>query len=218
MFFSRSEGLRDDLRPISSISPDAMEFINAQIEFYTDQANLALWIEIVGVVSDRYLYDLSFDSVLNASDGDSVDRSQEVAVVVPRQSIDRLKGSRLEYSIEDGLVLSNPNLPSAAELARGVPIEVLEAGIDSLLAQKVIKALEEDVNPSIAGHGGRAELVALDADDGIAYIRLRGGCQGCAMSLMTLRDGIDVVVRDLVPEITKLVDITDHGGGKNPYL
>ncbi len=218
MFFSRSEGLEGNVRPISSISPDAMEFVRAQMQPFADQENIALWIEIAGVVSDRYLYDLSFDSILNAKDGDSIDNSQDVTVVIPRQSVGRLKGSRLEYSIDDGLVLTNPNLPSLAELARGVPVGVFEAGIDSLLARQVIKALDEDVNPSIAGHGGRAELVALDVNSGIAYIRLCGGCQGCAMSLMTLREGIETVVLDLVPEITELVDITDHGGGKNPYL
>ena len=57
------------------------------------------------------------------------------------------------------------------------------------------------VNPSIASHGGRADLVALDEEGGVAYLRLSGGCQGCAMSRMTLTQGIEMALRDEVPEV-----------------
>ena len=77
--------------------------------------------------------------------------------------------------------------------------------------------LDQVVNPSIAGHGGRADLVAFDEDGGVAYLRLSGGCQGCAMSRMTLTQGIEVALRDEVPEVTRVVDVTDHGSGDNPY-
>ena len=77
--------------------------------------------------------------------------------------------------------------------------------------------LDEVVNPSIASHGGRADLVAIDEEGGVAYLRLSGGCQGCAMSRMTLTQGIETSLRDEVPEVTRVVDVTDHGGGDNPY-
>ena len=72
------------------------------------------------------------------------------------------------------------------------------------------------VNPSIAAHGGRADLVAFDEAGGVAYLRLSGGCQGCAMSRMTLTQGIEVALRDEVPEVA-VVDVTDHASGENPY-
>jgi Fe/S biogenesis protein NfuA len=81
--------------------------------------------------------------------------------------------------------------------------------------QRVIQVLEEQINPAIASHGGYAELVAVE--DSIAYLRLSGGCQGCGMASVTLSQGIEVAILDSVPEITEVVDVTDHASGANPY-
>ena len=74
--------------------------------------------------------------------------------------------------------------------------------------------LERDVNPSIAAHGGHAELVAIDG--AIAYLRLGGGCQGCGMATVTLSQGIEVAITEAVPEIDAIVDVTDHASGGTP--
>ena len=103
------------------------------------------------------------------------------------------------------------------EASPGVPAGVLAAGIAGEAAQHVVTVLDQVINPSIASHGGRADLVAFDAAEGVAYLRLSGGCQGCAMSRMTLTQGIEVALRDEVPQITRVVDVTDHTGGENPY-
>ena len=128
-----------------------------------------------------------------------------------------LRGARLEWNAEGegGLVLVNPNSPEPEEL--GVPKEVMAAGLAGPLASRVAAVLEQVVNPSIAAHGGRADLVAMDESGGVAYLRLSGGCQGCAMSRMTLTQGIEAALREEVPEITRVVDVTDHSGGANPY-
>ena len=75
--------------------------------------------------------------------------------------------------------------------------------------------LEEQVNPSIAAHGGRADLVAVE--DSSVYLRLSGGCQGCGMAKATLSQGIEVILREAIPEIANIVDVTDHADGTNPY-
>jgi len=111
----------------------------------------------------------------------------------------------------------NPNAPTPEEAAPGVPPEVLAQGINGSLARRVVAVLEQSVNPAIASHGGRADLVALNEDDGTAYLRLSGGCQGCAMSQMTLRQGIETALLEEVPELTKILDVTDHGSGENPF-
>jgi Fe/S biogenesis protein NfuA len=80
----------------------------------------------------------------------------------------------------------------------------------------VVQVLERQINPSIAAHGGHAELVAVE--DEVAYLRLSGGCQGCGMATVTLSQGIEVAIRDAVPEITRVVDVTDHASGDNPYF
>ena len=77
------------------------------------------------------------------------------------------------------------------------------------------KLLEEKVNPSIAAHGGRITLVDLQKDR--AYVRLDGGCQGCRMANVTLKQGVAVEIQNLVPSITEVLDVTDHADGTNPY-
>jgi len=75
--------------------------------------------------------------------------------------------------------------------------------------------LDEEINPSVAGHGGYVSLV--DVKDARAYIRLEGGCQGCGMADVTLRQGIEVAILDRVPTIKEVVDVTAHAEGANPY-
>jgi Fe/S biogenesis protein NfuA len=78
-----------------------------------------------------------------------------------------------------------------------------------------MQVLEQQINPSIAAHGGRADLVAVEGD--IAFLRLSGGCAGCGMAAVTLSQGIEVALRDSVEEITRVIDVTDHASGANPY-
>ena len=182
-----------------------------------DPDRLALWLEVRGVQDAQFVYDLYFQAAADAAEEDSVVDDGEITVVVPEPSVDRLRGARLEWSSEGegGLVLVNPNAPEPEEL--GVPAEVMAAGLDGPLGSRVRAVLDQAVNPSIASHGGRADLVAIDESGGVAYLRLSGGCQGCAMSRMTLTQGIEAALRDEVPELTRVVDVTDHAGGDNPY-
>ncbi len=83
------------------------------------------------------------------------------------------------------------------------------------MAAKVASVLDEQVNPSIASHGGRADLVAVEGTT--VYLQMSGGCQGCGMAKATLTQGIEVLLREAIPEITSIVDVTDHAGGENPY-
>ena len=75
--------------------------------------------------------------------------------------------------------------------------------------------LEERINPSVAAHGGHISLI--DVKDHTAYIRLEGGCQGCGMADVTLKQGVETMIRESVPTIDQVIDSTDHAGGANPY-
>ncbi|MFA6093407.1 MAG: NifU family protein [Elusimicrobiota bacterium] len=83
------------------------------------------------------------------------------------------------------------------------------------LRAKVADFLEKEINPSLAGHGGGVELV--DVQGSTLHLRLSGGCQGCAHSRRTLRQGIERALRDLIPEIDEVIDATDHSAGSSPY-
>lgn len=181
-----------------------------------DAEALCLVVEVRGVTARGYDYDLYFQPIAELPDGAALDASAGLAVAVPAASVDRLRGAKLE--VEDGgLVLVNPNAPTLAERAPGVPADVLAAGIEGDVAQRVVKVLETSVNPAIASHGGRADLIALDEAEMVAYLALSGGCQGCAMSRATLANGIEVQLREEIPELTGVVDVTDHASGATPY-
>lgn len=92
-----------------------------------------------------------------------------------------------------------------------------EAGIPTgPIADRVRDVLETQVNPAIAAHGGMISLVDVENTD--VYVEMSGGCQGCALSRMTLRQGVERMLREAVPELTAVHDITDHASGDNPYL
>ncbi|HVC15611.1 MAG TPA: NifU family protein [Acidimicrobiales bacterium] len=202
---------------VVTLTPDAHRVVREALSQEPDPDGLALWLEIRGVQQGQFVYDLFFQSVSDAGDDHSIADVDGLTVVVPTSSVDRLRGARLEWNDEGGggLVLVNPNAPAPEEL--GVPAEVLAAGLGGPLGSRVSTVLEEAVNPSIASHGGRADLVAMDESGGVAYLRLSGGCQGCAMSRMTLTQGIEAALREEVPELTRVVDVTDHAGGADPY-
>ncbi len=83
------------------------------------------------------------------------------------------------------------------------------------IASRVQKVFDHRINPQIAAHGGAVELV--DVDDTVVHLRMTGGCQGCAASAATLRMGIERMLKEAVPEIDEIVDVTDHTAGVNPY-
>lgn len=84
------------------------------------------------------------------------------------------------------------------------------------IADRVREMLDRQVNPAIAAHGGMISLVEVEGTE--IYVEMSGGCQGCALSRMTLRQGVERMLRDSIPELTAVHDITDHASGENPYL
>ena len=87
---------------------------------------------------------------------------------------------------------------------------------DDALYEQVAKVFDEQVNPMVARHGGRVELI--DVQDAVVMLRMGGGCQGCGMADVTLRQGIEGMLSQLVPAVRGIVDITDHTSGANPYF
>jgi len=83
------------------------------------------------------------------------------------------------------------------------------------VAEKVMAVIDEQVNPSVAGHGGHVTL--MDVKDNVVYVELGGGCQGCGMAKVTLKEGIEKAIKEAIPEIAEVRDVTDHGMGDSPY-
>jgi Fe/S biogenesis protein NfuA len=194
-----------------SVSDAARVMILQAREQQEDPEGLALFVEVAGVARGEYSYDVSFLRRDEIDATDAVEQHGEITVVMPRQSADLLVGATIDVAPQfgGGLAIDNPNRPSPAFASRS-PEE-----LTGDVAERVRQVLEEDLNPAIASHGGRAELVGVEGDT--AFLRLGGGCQGCGMAAVTLRDGIETAIRASVPEIASIVDVTDHASGANPY-
>jgi Fe/S biogenesis protein NfuA len=184
----------------------------------TDPESLGVCGVISGTSDDVYTYDMYFQAASEAAPSDWKDQlNGGLTVIVPAQSVDRLLGSVLDLSPPEdggGMVIRNPNRPPAAR--RSPAMTGPPPDLTGDVAQRLLQVLEEQINPAIASHGGRADLVAVEEDT--AYLRLSGGCAGCGLAAVTLSQGIEVAIRESVPEIVNVVDVTDHASGTNPYF
>ncbi len=155
--------------------------------------SLALCVEISGAHDDVYTYDMYFQATSDTAPGDWTDRVEGLVLVVPSQSVDRIRGSVLDLSPEadgGGMVIRNPNRPPPAR--RSPAMTGPPPDLSGDVAQRLLQVLDEQINPAIAAHGGRADLVAVEEDT--AYLRLSGGCAGCGLAAVTLSQGIEVAI------------------------
>lgn len=176
-----------------------------------DAESLGLRVEVTGASGVDYTYDLSLEPIAERAPDDHTHTKGELTVIVPALSVTALTGATLDLPTnagQGGLVIRNPNRPNPlGDLGQ------LELVGDS--ANKVRTLLAERINPALASHGGYAELVGVEGER--AFVTMGGGCQGCAMSAATLREGISRAILGSIPEITEVVDTTDHDQGENPY-
>jgi Fe/S biogenesis protein NfuA len=176
-----------------------------------DPQGLTLWVEVVGTAANAYTYDMAFLRRDEIDPTDLVREAGEIAIVVPQTSAAYLDGATiaLDGQLGGGLVIDNPNTPSPD--IPGLEQAVLEGTVE----QRVRQVVDLYVNPAIAAHRGSCEVVGVESD--AVLVRLGGGCTGCGMAAVTLRQGIEAAIRSSVPEIARVVDVTDHTSGTNPY-
>ena len=200
--------------PMLSITDAAYDKVVGFLLEEAQPARQAMWLEVTGTSGNQWVCSLALKPLDAAAPYDAVIRQRDLAIVVPECDFEKVRGATIDWVDNPfaggGLRVDNPNTPSP-EMRVPPP-----GDLTGDVAQRVIQVLDRQVNPSIAAHGGHAELVA--AEEGIAYLRLSGGCQGCAMATVTLSQGIETAIIEAVPEITAVVDVTDHQSGTNPYF
>ena len=209
---------REDIAPVLTITPEARATV---LEVLANEAEPTRWPcgsrSAARPTAPTPTTCTSRRSPTPAA-GDVVQPDDELPVVVPSASVDRLQGAtpRLRHR---RLGRGRPGHRQPQHARRPPTLAGLasipEVDLSDPFAQRVVVVLEEQVNPSIASHGGRADLVAVE--DSSVYLRLSGGCQGCGMAKATLSQGIEVILREAIPEIANVVDVTDHADGTNPY-
>lgn len=139
----------------------------------------------------------------SGAEGDEVLDCNGLGVYVDPASAERLRGATVEYvdRLEGaGFRFENPNRPALLE---------------NPLAAKVQEVLDREINPGVAAHGGRVSLEGVDGSR--VTVRFGGGCQGCGQADVTLKEGVVAAIRRQVPEVSEVLDATDHAAGENPY-
>jgi Fe/S biogenesis protein NfuA len=195
---------------IVDLSDDALEQILEIRAGEDDAESLRLRIEVTGVSGVDYVYDLAFETADDAKDGDVAYAVGALTIVIPEDSVAKLQGSVLDLPsspMQSGLVLRNPNRPN--------PLAGKQLDLTGDLPEKVQQLLDESVNPALGAHGGFVSLAGVE--DTVVYLSMGGGCQGCTMSQATMVEGVTLAIHDAIPEVTDVIDVTDHAAGENPF-
>ena len=151
----------------------------------------------------KFRYELKLVDTDSKEADDSVIHLDGIDIYLDRESVPRLARATLDY-VEDisgsGLKFDNPNQTTLAR---------------NPLAVRVQEVLDDRVNPGLAAHGGVVSLVEIQGDR--VVLSFGGGCQGCGMADVTLKEGVSAQLKQQIPEISEVVDATDHAAGENPY-
>ena len=141
-------------------------------------------------------------------DGDEFEIACEgFTLFIEAQSTPYLDGAEVDYQA---------NATGGQLTIRAPKIKGVEPGADASLEERIAWLLQTEVNPQIAAHGGRVSLVEI-LDDNVVLLQFGGGCHGCGMADVTLKQGIERTLRSRLPEITAVRDVTDHARGQTPY-
>jgi Fe/S biogenesis protein NfuA len=198
--------------PIIEITPAALAKLLELRAEEPDADKLGLRLEIEGDNGESFRYDLSFDEFTKAAFTDEVRTHDGLKVIIPSRDVERLEGATLDYAETTGLVIRNPNKPTRVnptiDTSKLISDDDLSAEIDGLIAA--------EINPALAAHGGFVSYVGHDGD-GAAYLSMGGGCHGCSMSRLTMMDGVQAMITEEIPAIVRVVDVTDHSTGENPF-
>ena len=179
------------------------------LEFIQEEEEAGLSVRLAVLDSSPFSprYDLAIIEPWERKPEDAAYDVGGFEVVVDPGSASFLEGASVDWveSLQgSGFKVENPNerLPEA-EPATGE------------LADRVKQVIEHQVNPAIASHGGAVSLV--DVQEGVVFLRMNGGCQGCGMAAVTLKQGVERLITEALPEVTEVRDVTDHASGADPY-
>jgi Fe/S biogenesis protein NfuA len=201
-----------DREPVASVSvnltPAAREQLSAVLGRQSEPAALRILVKNPGQGTPQY--DMALEPAKILRQGDTAIDLDGLRVLVDAQSLPAVDGATVDFRndpLQPGFLVEPPKV--------GVPDIPDAFDASSPLAAQVPSVLEHHVNPSIASHGGQARLVGVK--DEVVFLELGGGCQGCSMASVTLKQGIEQILKQAIPRIRAVVDATDHAHGSNPF-
>lgn len=181
-----------------TVTDEALQILRERLTVESAKA-VRIEVESSSALKGRY-------AIAYVPDAESVDdligfEVQGIPFVAERKAVPFLEGTEVFINGEDELEIQNPSL-SVKELTGS-------------LEEQVQTLLDDQINPMVAGHGGVVSLRAIE--EGKVYLEFGGGCQGCGMIDVTLKQGIEVMLKDHIPDLAGVFDVTDHAEGDNPY-
>ncbi|HET6565004.1 MAG TPA: NfuA family Fe-S biogenesis protein [Xanthomonadales bacterium] len=188
------------------ITPSAQEYFQHLIA-QQDEPGLGLRIAVVSPGTPNAACDLQFCPAGQHGETDRILEFQGFRLYVRKDSEQWLERAEIDFDESS----------TGGQLSIRAPgIRGHEPAGDAPLEERIEWLLETDINPSLAAHGGKVALTEITADLR-AVLRFGGGCQGCGMADVTLKQGIEKTLLAKIPELTGVLDATDHQSGSNPY-
>ncbi|MBL6687469.1 MAG: Fe-S biogenesis protein NfuA [Pseudomonadales bacterium] len=145
------------------------------------------------------------------------DEAQEEDIRVEYESITAFIDARSEPFLEEALVDFAEDRMGGQLTIKAPNAKLPKVSADSPLEDQVNYILHSQVNPSLASHGGMVSLVEV-VEESIAVLQFGGGCQGCGMVDVTLKNGVEKTLLDALPQLTSVRDVTDHTVTENAYF
>lgn len=157
---------------------------------------------------ERFSYNMRLIGDNERASEDIVLEREGITICLDPISAESLDGASIDFvdqEGETGFKFDNPNKPTNISGS---------SDLKGTLEEKVFHIMETELNPALASHGGWINLVKVE--DNRVYVTLAGGCQGCGMANVTIKNGVEARLKELIPEIEEVVDITDHAAGASP--
>jgi Fe/S biogenesis protein NfuA len=192
---------KPDAGQIVIVTDAAREKIREIMEMQNISGRGAIRVGIAGRGPAGFNYSMSLEEDAQPAEGEAVQDEGEFKILIESGSLDKIRGASVDFVgqlVGGGFKIENPN-----------------SVWDDPLAAEIQALIDSEINPGVASHGGFVEL--LDVKDSRVFVRMGGGCQGCGMASVTLKQGVEVLIKQTFPQIEAVVDSTDHAGGNNPY-
>ncbi len=178
----------------------------------------ALRISVRNPGGGRPQYGMALEEAGKVQPGDTVFDLDGIRVLVDQQSMPDVNGATVDF-VDDPLQPGfrvDPPAPDVPEHTHAAPSPRPNLDMSHPLVAAVQSVIERQINPGIASHGGRATLI--DVKEDTVFVELGGGCVGCSMASVTLKQGVEQMIKQAVPEVREVIDVTDHAQGRNPYF
>ena len=187
------------------VSESAITYLKDLLSSQEEPTNIKIFVSDPGTMNAETC--IVYCKVGEEEDDDILMDINEISIYLESESLPFLEDCKVDYHPDKfggQLTIRAPNakVPSLKE--------------DSSIEEKINYYLYSEINPSLASHGGEVSLVEV-IDSSKAVLRFGGGCQGCGMVDLTLKNGVEKTLKDNIPEITEIVDSTDHSFKDNAF-